>query len=155
MRAGITQVTGRCNVSKDEVFQPWLQERKIEDVEAIFLFPWAAVYNDLVATLRESGGNALFPFIVHGVYLGLRHDPRSLSVPLLVLFIVVLVDEHLGEFGESGPTSFGDGTLLKPATVAPSRRIDLLGHGVVHAGAVEFQRSSMHVRFRLVEGHAS
>jgi hypothetical protein len=23
----------RCNVSKDEVFQPWLQERKIEDVE--------------------------------------------------------------------------------------------------------------------------
>lgn len=32
-------------------------------VEAIFLFPWAAVYNDLVATLRDSGGNALFPFI--------------------------------------------------------------------------------------------
>ena len=25
---------GRCNVSKDEVFQPWLKERGIEDVEA-------------------------------------------------------------------------------------------------------------------------
>ena len=24
----------RCNVSKDGVFQPWLQERNIEDVEA-------------------------------------------------------------------------------------------------------------------------
>ncbi|MCH8865684.1 MAG: glutamine synthetase [Proteobacteria bacterium] len=34
MRAGSTQTRGRCNVSTDEVFQSWLKERKIEDVEA-------------------------------------------------------------------------------------------------------------------------
>ncbi len=28
------QAGDRCHVSKDEVFQPWLQERNIEDVEA-------------------------------------------------------------------------------------------------------------------------
>lgn len=34
MRAGHVHANGRCNVSKDEVFQPWLKERGIEDVEA-------------------------------------------------------------------------------------------------------------------------
>lgn len=41
----------------------------IFSVEAIFLFPWAAVYNDLVASLRASGGNALFPFLEVFVFL--------------------------------------------------------------------------------------
>lgn len=34
MRAEHVQKNDRCNVSKDDVFQIWLQERKIEDVEA-------------------------------------------------------------------------------------------------------------------------
>jgi len=34
MRADHAQQSDRCNVSKDDVFQTWLQERKIEDVEA-------------------------------------------------------------------------------------------------------------------------
>jgi len=34
MRAESTQACDRCNVSKDDVFQSWLKERKIEDVEA-------------------------------------------------------------------------------------------------------------------------
>ena len=33
-RAGCTRANGRCSVSKDDVFQSWLKERKIEDVEA-------------------------------------------------------------------------------------------------------------------------
>lgn len=36
----------------------------IFEVEAVFLFPWAAAYNDLVGVLKKSGsGNALFPFV--------------------------------------------------------------------------------------------
>ncbi len=34
MRAENVRANGRCRVSKDEVFQPWLKERGIEDVEA-------------------------------------------------------------------------------------------------------------------------
>ena len=34
MRAESTLASDRCSVSKDEVFQPWLKERGIEDVEA-------------------------------------------------------------------------------------------------------------------------
>lgn len=34
MRAELAHPNDRCNVVKDEVFQPWLQEREIEDVEA-------------------------------------------------------------------------------------------------------------------------
>ena len=34
MRAESTQTSDRCRVIKDEVFQPWLKEREIEDVEA-------------------------------------------------------------------------------------------------------------------------
>ena len=34
MRADSTQVSDRCDVSEDEVFQTWLTERQIEDVEA-------------------------------------------------------------------------------------------------------------------------
>lgn len=34
MRAESTQASDRCSVSTDEVFQVWLKERKIEDVEA-------------------------------------------------------------------------------------------------------------------------
>ena len=34
MHAGVLQAAGRCKLSKDEVFQPWLKERNIEDVEA-------------------------------------------------------------------------------------------------------------------------
>jgi glutamine synthetase len=34
MRAERTQASGRCNVSQEDVYQSWLQERKIEDVEA-------------------------------------------------------------------------------------------------------------------------
>jgi glutamine synthetase len=33
-RAEHVQESDRCNVSNDDVFQAWLQERKIEDVEA-------------------------------------------------------------------------------------------------------------------------
>ncbi len=35
MRAESTQASGRCNVSKDDGFQSWLQEREIEDVETL------------------------------------------------------------------------------------------------------------------------
>ena len=36
----------------------------IFEVEAVFLFPWAAVYNDLIGSLRDAGhSNPLFPFI--------------------------------------------------------------------------------------------
>ena len=34
MHAASAPPGDRCNVSKDEVFQPWLQERGIDDVEA-------------------------------------------------------------------------------------------------------------------------
>jgi len=34
MRAESTPASDRCDVSKDEVFEPWLKERGIEDVEA-------------------------------------------------------------------------------------------------------------------------
>lgn len=34
MRAGGARVSERCSLSNDEVFQPWLRERNIEDVEA-------------------------------------------------------------------------------------------------------------------------
>jgi glutamine synthetase len=34
MRAESTQANDRCRVTKDDVFQPWLKERGIEDVEA-------------------------------------------------------------------------------------------------------------------------
>ena len=34
MRAGNAPAIDRCSVSKDEVFEPWLAERSIEDVEA-------------------------------------------------------------------------------------------------------------------------
>jgi len=34
MPAGSGHANDRCNVTKDKIFQPWLQERKIEDVEA-------------------------------------------------------------------------------------------------------------------------
>ena len=33
-RAGNAPVNEGCNVSKDEVFQPWFNQRGIEDVEA-------------------------------------------------------------------------------------------------------------------------
>ena len=35
MRAESTLANDRCSVGKDGVFQPWLKERKIEDIEAI------------------------------------------------------------------------------------------------------------------------
>ena len=34
MHAGHLQAAGRCKLSNDQVFQPWLKERNIEDVEA-------------------------------------------------------------------------------------------------------------------------
>ena len=42
------------------------------EVEAVFLFPWAAVYNDLIATLRDAGhGNPLFPFLEVAVFIAI------------------------------------------------------------------------------------
>jgi len=42
----------------------------IFEVEAVFLFPWATVYNDLIAGLRAAGtGNVLFPFIEVFVFI--------------------------------------------------------------------------------------
>ncbi len=54
-------------------------------------FPWAITSVLQVVTLPETLlWYGLFPFVVRGVYLGLRYDPRSLSVLLSVLFVVVL-----------------------------------------------------------------
>ncbi len=41
----------------------------IFEVEAVFLFPWAGVYNDLVSIMAESGGNSLFPFIEVALFI--------------------------------------------------------------------------------------
>ena len=42
----------------------------IFEVEAVFLFPWATVYNDLVASLRDKGlTTALFPFVEIAIFV--------------------------------------------------------------------------------------
>ncbi len=54
-------------------------------------FPWRIASVLQTVTLPETLlWYCLFPFVVRGVYLGLRHDPRSLSVLVSVLFVVVL-----------------------------------------------------------------
>ena len=54
-------------------------------------FPWRVGSVLQAVTLPETIlWYALFPFVLWGGFLGLRHDPRGLSVVLSVLFVVVL-----------------------------------------------------------------
>ena len=81
MRAGSTQVTGRCNVSKDEVFQPWLQERKIEDVEAFVPDMAGSARGKVVPADKFGTGSmkmpeAIFSQTVSGSYI---KDPSNVE----------------------------------------------------------------------------
>jgi len=54
MRADHAQQRDRCNVTKDDVFQTWLQEREIRDVEACVPdMAGSARLPDLVAGTRN------------------------------------------------------------------------------------------------------
>jgi glutamine synthetase len=94
MRAESTQASDRCSVSKDEVFQPWLKEREIEDVE-VFVPDMAGSARGKVLTADKIGSStmkipeAIFGQTISGDYVTnklnvedrdmiLRPDPSTL-----------------------------------------------------------------------------
>ena len=74
MRAGSMRTSDGCNVSKDEVFQPWLKERNIQDVEA-FVPDMAGsargkvVPADKFGTARMKMPEAIFAQTISGDYV--------------------------------------------------------------------------------------
>lgn len=81
MHAASTQATGRWKVSKDEVFQPWLKERHIEDVEA-FVPDMAGSARGKVVPANKFGSapmkmpEAVFQQTVSGAYI---YDPSNVE----------------------------------------------------------------------------
>lgn len=74
MRAECARTDDRCNVSDDEVFQSWLQERKIEDVEAFVPDMAGTARGKVVPADKFGSGNlkmpeAIFSQTISGDYI--------------------------------------------------------------------------------------
>ena len=87
MPAGNDPGNGRCDVSKNEVFQPWLKKRAIEDVEA-FVPDMAGSARGKVLPADKFGSGemkmpeAIFGQTVSGVYI---EDPNNVEDRDMVL----------------------------------------------------------------------
>ena len=81
MRAEHARHNDRCNVSKDEVFQPWLQDRKIEDVEAFVPDMAGSARGKVVPADKFGSGQmkmpeAIFSQTISGDYIS---DPTNVE----------------------------------------------------------------------------
>ena len=81
MRAEHARYNDRCNVSKDEVFQPWLLERKIEDVEAFVPDMAGSARGKVVPADKFGSGQmkmpeAIFSQTISGDYIS---DPTNVE----------------------------------------------------------------------------
>ena len=81
MRAEHARHNDRCNVSKDEVFQPWLQERRIEDVEAFVPDMAGSARGKVVPADKFGSGQmkmpeAIFSQTISGDYIS---DPTNVE----------------------------------------------------------------------------
>jgi len=75
------RVIGRCDVSKDEIFQPWLKERNIEDVEAFVPDMAGSARGKVVPADKFGAGTmkmpeAIFSQTVSGEYID---DPNNVE----------------------------------------------------------------------------
>ncbi len=66
MRAESTQASDRCDVSKDDVFQSWLKEREIEDVEAFVPDMAGSARGKLVPADKFGAGKMKMPEAIFG-----------------------------------------------------------------------------------------
>ena len=81
MRAEHARYNDRCNVSKDNIFQPWLQERKIEDVEAFVPDMAGSARGKVVPADKFGSGQmkmpeAIFSQTISGDYIA---DPTNVE----------------------------------------------------------------------------
>ncbi len=80
MRAGSTQTHGRCNVSTDEVFQSWLKERKIEDVEAFVPDMAGSARGKIVSADKFGAGPLKMPESIFGQMISGGYVHNDLNV---------------------------------------------------------------------------
>ena len=79
-RAGRTRPKDRCSVSKDKVFQSWLQERGIEDVEA-FVPDMAGSARGKVVPADKFGASPMkLPEAIFGQTISGRYVPNADNV---------------------------------------------------------------------------
>ena len=79
-RGGRTRPKDRCSVSKDKVFQPWLQERGIEDVEA-FVPDMAGSARGKVVPADKFGASPMkLPEAIFGQTISGRYVPNADNV---------------------------------------------------------------------------
>ncbi len=79
---------GRCKVTKDEVFQPWLKERDIEDVEAFVPDMAGSARGKVVPAAKFGSGQmkmpeAVFAQTVSGNYVVNKQNPEDRDMLLI------------------------------------------------------------------------
>lgn len=88
MRAGRTQASDRCNVSEQDVFQAWLTERKIEDVEAFVPDMAGSARGKVVPADKFGSGQmkmpeAIFAQTISGDYVSNEHNVEDRDMLLV------------------------------------------------------------------------
>jgi len=88
MRAEITRASDRCNVSEQDVFQAWLTERKIEDVEAFVPDMAGSARGKVVPADKFGSGQmkmpeAIFAQTISGDYVENEHNVEDRDMLLV------------------------------------------------------------------------
>ena len=88
MRAGRTLASDRCNVSEQDVFQAWLTDRKIEDVEAFVPDMAGSARGKVVPADKFGGGQmkmpeAIFAQTISGDYVANEHNVEDRDMLLV------------------------------------------------------------------------
>ena len=88
MRAGRMQASDRCNVSEQDIFQAWLTERKIEDVEAFVPDMAGSARGKVVPADKFGSGQmkmpeAIFAQTISGDYVSNEHNVEDRDMLLV------------------------------------------------------------------------
>ena len=88
MRAGRTLASDRCNVSEQDVFQAWLTDRKIEDVEAFVPDMAGSARGKVVPADKFGSGQmkmpeAIFAQTISGDYVANEHNVEDRDMLLV------------------------------------------------------------------------
>jgi len=88
MRAGRTLASDRCNVGEQDIFQAWLTDRKIEDVEAFVPDMAGSARGKVVPADKFGGGQmkmpeAIFAQTISGDYVANEHNVEDRDMLLV------------------------------------------------------------------------
>ena len=123
MHAASVLPDGRCKVSKDKEFQPWLNERGIEDVEALVPDMAGAARGKVLPADKLGNGElklpeALFSQTVSGDYITDENNVEDRDMLLVPDATTLRLVVRMTGPASSDAIPLASGTPTQPETVA-------------------------------------